>query len=73
MDVLFTGGNLVVTVPRSSRVLVEVFDMLGNSRGNFRAYVSASHVFPLHYLEQGRYLIRVNDGNSVRNLNVLIK
>ena len=73
MNVHFAGNDLVVTVPRSSRVLVEVFDMLGNSRGNFRAYVSASHVFPLHYLEQGRYLIRVNSGNSVRNLNVLIK
>ena len=73
MNVYFAGNDLVVTVPRSSRVLVEVFDMLGNSRGNFRAYVSASHVFPLHYLEQGRYLIRVNSGNSVRNLNVVIK
>ena len=73
MNVHFAGNDLVVTVPRSSRVLVEVFDMLGNSRGNFRAYVSASHVFPLRYLEQGRYLIRVNDGNSVRNLNVVIK
>ena len=73
MNVYFAGNDLVVTVPRSSRVLVEVFDMLGNSRGNFRAYVSASHVFPLHYLEQGRYLIRVNSGSSVQNLNVLIK
>ena len=73
MNVHFAGNDLVVTVPRSSRVLVQVFDMLGNSRGNFRAYVSASHVFPLHYLEQGRYLIRVNSGSSIRNLNVLIK
>ena len=73
MNVHFAGNDLVVTVPRSCQVLVQVFDMLGNSRGNFRAYVSGSHVFSLQYLEQGRYLIRVNDGNSVRNLNVLIK
>lgn len=73
VDVLFADNNLVVTAPRSSWVNVQVFDMLGNSHGNFRANVSGSHVFSLHYLEQGRYLIRVNNGSSVQNLNVLIR
>lgn len=73
MDVLFTGDNLVVTAPRSSQVRVQVFDMLGNSRGDFRANVSGSQVFSLQYLQQGRYLIRVNSGKSVQNLNILIK
>ena len=73
MDVLFTGDNLVVTAPRSSQVRVQVFDMLGNSRGDFRANVSGSQVFSLQYLQQGRYLIRVSSGKSVQNLNILIK
>ena len=73
VDVLFADNNLVVTAPRSSWVNVQVFDMLGNDRGSFRASVQGSHVFSLHYLEQGRYLIRVNNGSSVQNLNVLIR
>ena len=73
MDVLFTGNDLVVTSPQSSWVRVKVFDMLGNNRGSFRANVFGSHVFSLQYLEQGRYLVRVNSGSSVQNLNVLIK
>ncbi|MBO7412184.1 MAG: T9SS type A sorting domain-containing protein [Fibrobacter sp.] len=73
MSVLFTGNDLVVTSPQSSWVRVQVFDMLGNNRGSFRANVSGSHVFSLQYLEQGRYLVRVNSGSSIQNLNVLIK
>ena len=73
MGVLFTDNSLVVTASQSSRVLVQVFDILGNGRGNFRADVSGSHVFSLQYLEQGRYLIRVNSGSSIQNLNVMIK
>ena len=73
MSVLFTGNALIVTAPQSSWVGVQVFDMLGNDRGSFRASVQGSHVFSLQYLEQGRYLVRVNSGNSVQNLNVLIR
>ncbi|MBR3668660.1 MAG: cellulase family glycosylhydrolase [Fibrobacter sp.] len=73
MSVLFSGNNLAVTAPRSSWVRVQVFDMLGNDRGSFRASVQGSHVFSLHYLEQGRYLVRVSNGSSVQNLNVLIR
>jgi hypothetical protein len=73
MNVLFTGNALIVTAPQSSWVGVQVFDMLGNDRGSFRASVQGSHVFSLQYLEQGRYLVRVNSGNSVQNLNVLIR
>ena len=73
MSVLFSGNNLTVTAPRSSWVRVQVFDMLGNDRGSFRASVQGSHVFSLHYLEQGRYLVRVSNGSSVQNLNVLIR
>jgi len=73
MVVLFADNDLIVSAPHSNRVQVQVFDMLGNNRGNFHANVSGSHVFSLQYLEQGRYLVRVNSGSSVQNLNVLIK
>lgn len=73
MVVLFADNDLIVSAPHSNRVQVQVFDMLGNNRGSFRANVFGSHVFSLQYLEQGRYLVRVNSGSSVQNLNVLIK
>lgn len=73
MNVLFTGNTLIVTAPQSSWVGVQVFDMLGNDRGSFRASVQGSHVFSLQYLEQGRYLVRVSNGSSVQKLNILVK
>ncbi|MBO7550455.1 MAG: cellulase family glycosylhydrolase [Fibrobacter sp.] len=73
MSVLFTGNALIVTAPQSSWVGVQVFDMLGNDRGSFRASVQGSHVFSLQYLEQGRYLVRVSNGSSVQKLNILVK
>lgn len=73
MIVLFADNDLIVSAPHFDRVQVQVFDMLGNDRGSFRADVSGSHVFSLQYLEQGRYLVRVISGSSVQNLKVFIK
>lgn len=72
LKAVYRNGELSVTLPRTSKVKVDVFDMMGNLTESSRG-VAAEHVVPLQHLNRGFYVVRVSANSAVRVLKIQVK
>lgn len=69
----FARNELTLSMVKSSRVTVQVFDMMGNMVKSQSVAVSGSAVLSMDGLRQGNYMIRVVDGSAIRTARIAIK
>ena len=72
MNAVYRNGVLSVTVPKTSDIKVDVFDMMGNLTTSSRGY-AAEHIVILQHLNRGFYVVRVSVNSATRVLNVQVK
>ena len=72
LKAVYRNGELSVTLPRTSEVRVDVFDMMGNLTTSSRGY-AAEHVVSLQHLNRGFYVVRVSANSVTRVLKVQVK
>ena len=72
MNAVYRNGVLSVTLPKTSDIKVDVFDMMGNLAEMSRGH-AAEHVVILQHLNRGFYVVRVSANSVTRVLKVQVK
>lgn len=69
----FANNELMVVLPKSSMVRVQVFDMMGHMVKSFSESVGTSTSFSLAHLERGSYVVRVEGEHFARTARIAVK
>jgi hypothetical protein len=69
----YARNELMVTLPSSSMVRVQVFDMMGHLVETLAEPVNVSRSFSLAHLGKGGYVVRVEANRVARTVNVVVR
>ena len=72
MNAVYRNGVLSVTLPKTSDIKVDVFDMMGNLTKSSRGR-AMEHIVPLQHLNRGFYVVRVSANSATRVLKIQVK
>ena len=69
----FANNVLMVALPNSTMLRVQVFDMMGHLVESFAETETSSKSFGLAHLTKGNYVVRIEGARSVRTARILVK
>lgn len=69
----YANNALMIAVPTSSMVRVQVFDLTGHLVETFAESVNGSKSISLAHLNRGNYLVRVESNSMVRTARIAVK
>jgi hypothetical protein len=69
----YANNMLTVTLPTSSMVRVQVFDLTGHLVESLEEPVMGSRSFSFAHLNRGNYLVRVESNSQMRTAKVSVK
>jgi hypothetical protein len=72
LKAVYRNGELSVTLPKTSEVKVDVFDMMGNLTESSYGY-AAEYVVSLQHLNRGFCVVRVSANSATRVLKIQVK
>ena len=73
LKLAYANNELTVSLPNSSMVRVQVFDLMGHQVESFAESVNRSRTFSLAHLNKGKYVARIDNGRSVRMMKIIVK
>lgn len=69
----YANNELTVTIPTSTMVRVQVFDLTGHLVESLAESMVGSKSYSLAHLNRGSYLVRVESGSQVRSARIVVK
>ena len=69
----YANNELTVTIPTSTMVRVQVFDLTGHLVESLAESMVGSKSYSLAHLNRGSYLVRVESGSQVRSARITVK
>jgi hypothetical protein len=69
----YANNMLTVSLPTSSMVRVQVFDLMGHLVESLVEPVAGSRSFSLAHLNKGNYLVRVESNSQSRTARIAVK